>query len=61
MSEFGGDMDSGYPKEWERKVTLNNGQQVFLRPELSTDTEMLWKMFSTLSENSLDNLVLPFT
>ena len=52
---------SEYPKEWEKKVTLKNGQLVFLRPELSTDTEMLWKMFSTLSEASLNNLVLPFT
>ena len=52
---------SRYPKEWEKKVTLKSGQRVFLRPELSTDTEMLWKMFSTLSEDSLSNLVLPFT
>ena len=34
---------------------------VLLRPELATDTEMLWKMFSTLSKASLDNLVLAFT
>lgn len=34
---------------------------VFLRPELPTDTEMLWEMFSTLSKASLENLVLPFT
>jgi len=52
---------SEYSKEWEKKVTLKNGQLVFLRPELSTDTEMLWKMFSTLSEASLNNLVFPFT
>ncbi|MDH5690782.1 MAG: GNAT family N-acetyltransferase [Candidatus Bathyarchaeota archaeon] len=50
-----------YPKEWEKRVTLKNRQQVVLRPELSTDTEMLWEMFSTLSEASLNNLVLPFT
>jgi len=52
---------SGYLKEWEKKVTLKNGHQVLLRPELSTDTEMLWEMFSTLSETTLSNLVLPFT
>jgi putative acetyltransferase len=52
---------SEHSKEWEKKVTLKNGQLVFLRPELSTDTEMLWEMFSTLSEGSLNNLVLPFT
>lgn len=52
---------SKYPMEWERKITLNSGQKVFLRPELSTDTEMLWEMFSTLSKGSLNNLVLPFT
>jgi len=50
-----------YPREWEKKVTLENDQIVFLRPELSTDTEMLWEMFSTLSEATLRNLVLPFT
>ncbi len=50
-----------YPKEWEGKVVLRNGQRVFLRPELSSDTEMLWEMFSTLSKESLDNLVEPFT
>jgi putative acetyltransferase len=50
-----------YPKEWEKKVILNNCQEVLLRPELFTDTEMLWEMFSTLSEASLNNLVLPFT
>jgi len=51
----------GYPKEWKKKVTLNNGQQVLLRPELSTDTEMLWEMFSSLSDSTLNNYVLPFT
>jgi putative acetyltransferase len=61
MSDSGGDIDPGYPKEWEKNVTLKNAQEVFLRPELSTDTEMLWEMFSTISEDSLDNLVLPFT
>jgi putative acetyltransferase len=50
-----------YPKEWEKEIVLKNGVHVFLRPELATDAEMLWEMFSTLSKDSLENLVLPFT
>jgi len=52
---------SNYPKEWTKKVVLGDGVEVFLRPELSSDTEMLWEMFSTLSKESLENLVHPFT
>jgi RimJ/RimL family protein N-acetyltransferase len=52
---------SKYPKEWTDTVSLKNGVAVFLRPELSGDTEMLWEMFSTLSKESLENLVYPFT
>ena len=52
---------SNYPKEWEKRVILGNDEQVFLRPELSTDTEMLWEMFSTLSEESLGNALLSVT
>jgi RimJ/RimL family protein N-acetyltransferase len=50
-----------HPEKREKKILLKNGQQVVLRPELPTDTGMLWKMFSTLSKASLDNLVEPFT
>jgi len=50
-----------YPKKYEKTVTLNNGTALLFRPELPTDTEMLWEMFSTLSEESLRFLVLPFT
>ena len=50
-----------YPKKWEKEILLKNGKKVVLRPELPTDTEMLWEMFSTLSTASLDNLVEPFT
>jgi RimJ/RimL family protein N-acetyltransferase len=50
-----------YPKEFEKNITLTDGTHIFLRPELSTDTEMLWQMFSTLSQDSLRYLVLPFT
>lgn len=50
-----------YPKKWEKELTLKSGAKVSLRPELPTDTEMLWRMFSTLAEASLSNLVPPFT
>lgn len=52
---------SKYPKDWTRRAVLKNGVEVFLRPELYSDTEMLWEMFSTLSKESLENLALPFT
>lgn len=51
---------SAYPKEYEKTVKLGDGLNVFFRPERATDTEMLWEMFSTLSEESLRFLVLPF-
>jgi len=51
---------SEYPKEFEGNIKLTDGTHVFLRPEISTDTEMLWEMFSTLSAKSLRYLVLPF-
>jgi len=50
-----------YPKEYEKTIRLFDGTKVFVRPELPTDTEMLWEMFSTLSNESLRFLVLPFT
>ncbi|MEA2089201.1 MAG: GNAT family protein [Thermoproteota archaeon] len=52
---------SSYPVEYEKTVTLRDGTEVLLRPELSTDTNMLWEMFSTLSRRSLRFLVRPFT
>jgi RimJ/RimL family protein N-acetyltransferase len=51
---------TGYPKEYEKTLTLKDGTTVHFRPELHTDTEMLWQMFSTLSQESLRNLVNPF-
>jgi hypothetical protein len=50
-----------YPSEWETEFTLKNGKRVSLRPTQSGDTEMLWRMFSMLSEKSLSNLASPFT
>jgi len=52
---------SNYPSGWAKNVVLKSGVEVFLRPELSSDTEMLWEMFSTLSKRSLENLIHPFT
>jgi len=52
---------SQYPKEFESTITLSDETKVLVRPELPTDTEMLWEMFSTLSPESLRFLVLPFT
>ena len=51
---------ANYPKEYEKTVTLGDGTTVVFRPELPTDTEMLWEMFSTLSRESLGYLVNPF-
>jgi putative acetyltransferase len=50
-----------YPPEWETIVTAKNGQNIRFRPEKSSDTEMLWAMFSTLSETTTSNLIPPFT
>jgi len=52
---------SNYPSGWTKNIVLKNGVEVFLRPELSSDTEMLWEMFSTLSKESLEFLIHPFT
>lgn len=40
---------------------MKDGTEVLLRPELSTDLEMLWDMFSTLSRDTLKFLPIPFT
>ena len=50
-----------YPTEWETVFIAKNGMKIRFRPELSSDTEMLWEMFSTLSEDSVSNLIPPFT
>jgi putative acetyltransferase len=54
-------MNMEYPSEWESVFTAKNGKKVDFRPKQSGDMEMLWKMFSTLSEKSLSNIVPPFT
>lgn len=50
-----------YPNEWTKKLELKNGLTIYLRPEHSSDTAMLWEMFSTLSKESLQYVVHPFT
>jgi putative acetyltransferase len=50
-----------YPSEWETEFTAKNGKKVVFRPEQPSDTEMLWKMFSTLSKENVSNLLPPFT
>jgi hypothetical protein len=50
-----------YPAGWETMFTAKNGGSLRFRPERASDTEMLWSMFSTLSENSGSNLIPPFT
>ena len=50
-----------YTSEWETEFTAKNGTKIVFRPEQLGDTEMLWKMFSTLSKESVSNLLPPFT
>lgn len=42
-------------------ITLKNGAQVTFRLEEKTDLELIWKMFSTLSNDSLQFLPIPIT
>lgn len=49
------------PNEWTKRVKLKDGTSILLRPELLTDLEMLWEMFSTLSVDSLMYLPKPIT
>ena len=47
--------------KWTKEVQLKDGTKVLLRPEVKTDLEMLWNMYSTLSEESLRFLLGPIT
>lgn len=49
-----------YPVSWEKDFLAKNGETIHFRPEEATDTEMLWSMFSTLSEATVSNLIPPF-
>jgi ribosomal protein S18 acetylase RimI-like enzyme len=50
-----------YPASWEKTFTAKNGETIQFRPKQAADTEMLWVMFSTLSEATVSNLIPPFT
>ena len=44
-----------------KKVVLSDGTEVTLRPEIDSDLEPTWEMFSSLSDESLIYLPLGFT
>ena len=46
-------MSPEYVKEYEKTTVLRDGTPIFLQPLLPTDTDMLWDMFSTLSQESV--------
>jgi RimJ/RimL family protein N-acetyltransferase len=50
-----------YPADWEAIFILEDGEKVRFRPEVRSDTELLWNMISSLSEKSLSCLLPPFT
>ncbi|MCW4024843.1 MAG: GNAT family N-acetyltransferase [Candidatus Bathyarchaeota archaeon] len=50
-----------YPFEWETTFTAKNGAKIHFRPEVASDTEMLWEMFSTLSEQTVSFLIPPLS
>jgi putative acetyltransferase len=50
-----------YPASWEKIFVARNGETIHFRPEQAADTEMLWSMYSTLSEATVSNLMPPFT
>jgi ribosomal protein S18 acetylase RimI-like enzyme len=50
-----------YPASWEKAFVAKNGEAIQFRPKQATDIEMLWAMFSTLSEATVSNLIPPFT
>ena len=51
------DVQSYYSKD----VTLRDGTEVYLRPSVKGDYEKVWKMFSSLSRESLIYLPMRFT
>ena len=48
-------------QSWSRNVTLNDGTKVLLRAQRPSDQEPLWEMVSTLSDDTLTQLVDRFT
>jgi len=52
-------MDS--QQNYSKDVTLKDGTKVYLRPSVKEDYENVWKMFSSLSKESLRFLPIRFT
>jgi putative acetyltransferase len=48
-------------EEFGTTFKAKNGKMLHFRPKRPTDTEMLWEMFSTLSQATLSNLIPPYT
>ena len=46
-------LDEGYPAQYESRLTLKNGREVFLRPVLQTDGALLIDMFNKMSALSI--------
>lgn len=45
--------DQDYPVQYESRLTLRNGREVFLRPTLPTDAHLVVDLFNRLSPESL--------
>lgn len=46
-------MNEGYPTQYESRLTLNNGREVFLRPILPTDENLIVDLFNKLNSDSI--------
>jgi acetyltransferase len=46
-------LDRGYPPQYESRLTLKNGREVFLRPILPTDGDLLIDLFNRMSPQSI--------
>ena len=47
------DSDSNYPAQYESRLTLKNGERVFLRPVLESDSHLLVELFEKMSPHSI--------
>jgi acetyltransferase len=47
-------LNEGYPHQYENWLTLKNGRNVFLRPILQTDGDLLTELFNNLSPQSIN-------
>ncbi len=46
------DAPANYPSQYESRITLKGGREVFLRPVLETDAPLLVDLFNKLSPES---------